>query len=150
MRTLSKTLDHFPFLLSQVAHYIRAQRTTIADYLKYFDFEKEDKVRLDGRYEEKFAKVWRKTFEKLEKESSLALEWLKVCAFLHPDSIPVHWLEEWLKDQDIESPPAERILVLGVLNRYALIRERDSKSESISLHRLLQQSLRSQAFASFH
>lgn len=144
MRKLSETLDYFPFLLSQVAHYIETQNTTIAEYLSDYDFKQDEEVELGDRYHEKFATVWEITFNKLHQERPLALEWLKVCAFLHPDSIPVKWLEEWLKAQSIENPPKEKIKMLGTLSKYALIQERDPKSKAISLHRLLQQSLQSQ------
>ena len=141
MKKLSETLGRFPFLINQVAHYISAENMTISQYLKHFDFKNKNEVSIDKRYTETLETICEITFKRLGEKHPLALDWLKVCAFLHPDEIPIHWLDGWLEERNIENPIKKGIEILGALGKYALIRERRKDHAFISLHRLLQEAL---------
>src|SRR5262249_26284429 len=75
------------------------------------------------------------------KESQEAMEWLNICAYLHPDQIPEDWLDRWMQTKMQGQPgwEAKSYEVIKHLENYALIRQTERE---FSIHGLLQQAIR--------
>ncbi len=86
------------------------------------------------------ATTWEISFQKVQKESPVAADFLNLCAFLAPDNIPKELLEKGAKHL-----PERLVLAINdslawnevraALRRYSLM---DVTDHSISLHRLVQ------------
>ena len=135
LKDLAKELDFFPFAINQVGHYIKnTPGSNISKYRKIYDLEHaalDAPTEGDGRYTHILKTVWKTTFDRLHEILPETIEWLKLCSFLHPNDIPLSWLEEWTKDPKMSERVSKSLL------NYALMRF-NRQDQNLSMHRLMQ------------
>ena len=141
MIDLAKILGYFPLALNLAAHHIGSDRTiTINSYIQGYNLKKQPlraPMAAEQYYEYTLQNVWDRSLEKIEKESSIASNWLNVCAHLNPDHIPKEWLGNWLKKQGNENWHTESLNVFNILQNHAIIHT-NHKEDAIVIHGLLQ------------
>jgi hypothetical protein len=148
---LLEELSHIPLAIVHAACYMRENSTPIARYLKmYRESEEsreellEDEIAGLGITDEETPKtVLNTTWMSLDRlkadiaSGPLAIELLSVMAFLHRQNIPLFLLEKYV-------PKAGMIKLdkaFGSIKGYSLVTE-NTKSETLSMHRLVQLSMR--------
>jgi len=139
-------LGDLPLALDQAGAFIEETQCSLQDYQRRY---RTRRAQLLGRrggpthnHPEPVATTWSLSFEKVEKKSPIAADLLRVCAFLHPDAIPVELI---IKGADHLGPllakVSENDLVLdeaiATLLTYSLIR-RNVSDQVLSIHRLVQ------------
>ena len=105
------------------------------------------------RYPASVATTWTISINQVRAESELAIDLLQVCAFLHPDAIPVALIEYILLSCDSfgtgHSAAWQLEKAVWVLMRFSLLGRRQSAGHSgqladaLSMHRLVQLVVRS-------
>lgn len=144
-KKLAQKLDLHPLAINQSAHYIK--ETTGVDIEQFVQRLEQNlimnlqNVKADARYPRCLFSSWSIIKEKLKTSSKPALEFLQVCSHLHPDGIPLFFLEIWIeKRYPNESEGYQQILIgeiLTPLENHGLIRY-DKDKKDFSLHRLRQ------------
>lgn len=125
---LEKT-EGSPLALAQAAAMMKNRTIGIAEYLfEFHQFEMKELIDTNSTM----------IFSYFESIEPLALNWLKLCAFLHPDAISQDWLESWLEGQQATEEKTFDILLL--LKEYSLIHF-DFQQRTFSLHSHLQKVL---------
>ncbi|KAL1921122.1 uncharacterized protein VTP21DRAFT_10838 [Calcarisporiella thermophila] len=91
-------LDYMPLAIGLARSYIDNTLLTFQEYLSRLHQRR--KIILEhqdenspGEYKHTLATVWKISFERIQNVCPLAISILEVCAFLHPDTIPVHLFE---------------------------------------------------------
>jgi predicted acylesterase/phospholipase RssA/tetratricopeptide (TPR) repeat protein len=148
MKRLAVELEYLPAILSQAAQYIRT--TPGMTLRKYLELLSKEKVKVlsmmpvDSRYSKAQLSTWRMTHETLKQQHRIAYEWLEICAYLQPDSIPSSYLETWLEslgEQNYVDRTFKRDEILRTLVNGGILRH-DQKSDLYSLHRIRQEMIR--------
>ncbi|MCX6676857.1 MAG: FxSxx-COOH system tetratricopeptide repeat protein [Methanothrix sp.] len=139
---LARELGDLPLALEQAGAYIKETGISFQDYLNRF---KKDRKKLLGHskplnYPDTVATTWEISFQAVQKEQSVAGDFLNLCAFLAPDAIPRWMLEEGAKllPQPLASCVQNAVELdecIAFLKRYSLINVAESL---ISVHRLVQ------------
>ncbi|MFF5282370.1 FxSxx-COOH system tetratricopeptide repeat protein [Streptomyces sp. NPDC013171] len=94
---LAEALGHLPLALAQAASYCEEHQLSIGGYLKLF---RSPRVRArlletglhSAEYPDSVATTWLLHVDHLRAHRPAALQLLRLCAFLSPDSIPLNWL----------------------------------------------------------
>ena len=151
---LAEELGYLPLALEQAAAYIVTNRVSFADYLK--SYRKQRLKRLEkaqpklGHYPDTIATTWALNLKEVQKTAPAAATLLNYCAFLHPDAIPFNLFTQGAAElgeplatalADASDDPLEIYDLLNPLVNYSLIRV-ESESQSLSLHRLVQEVIR--------
>jgi len=127
-------LDYLPLALDQAGAYICETQCSLEDYLALYQNHASKLLARRGTsvtdHQKPVAKTWLLSFEKVEQESGVALDILRLCAFLEADTIP----EEVLGVDDFELNEA-----LHVLLKYSLLQRQPNKI--LMMHRLVQRVL---------
>ncbi len=140
MTKLAEEFRDFPFVLNQVAHFIRETECTIAEYLEVYDTGRDPfavGATQDQRYQHSLLQVWKITYDSLRKTNPDACTWLHLCAYLNTSPIPERWLNSWLEKRYGKSAPTKRLETIRVLQNYGLVRKGALEKE-FSVHRRLQ------------
>lgn len=144
---IADLLGGLPLALDQVGAYIEENQCSLADYLALYQKRAIDLLKRRGRvyplsYPHAVATTWSMSFVRIEQLHPGAADLLRLCAFLHPNSIP----EAMLLAGKVDLGPLLRPLIadplawneaIGVLRRYALVR-RTAETRALSIHRLVQ------------
>jgi tetratricopeptide (TPR) repeat protein len=132
-------LGALPLALDQAGAYIRETQCGLAGYLERYQTHGYELLRERGTllndhdHPESVAITWLLSFEKITAANPTAIEVLRLCAFLHPDSIP----EEVFQDLDV----LELDKALKVILHYSFV-QRNPKTKILTIHRLVQIILR--------
>ena len=135
---LVSTLGALPLALDQAGAYIRETQCGLAGYLALYQthghalLQERGMLLSDQDHPEPVAITWLLSFEKIAAENPMAIEILRLCAFLHPDRMP----EEIFQYDILALNEA-----LKVILKYSFVK-RDSKNKILMVHRLVQMILR--------
>lgn len=145
-REIARELDGLPLALDQVAAYIEETGESLEQYLHLYQRQRAALLRYRGRanasHPASVGATLSLAIKQVEQLYAPAAELLRLCAFLHPATIP----EALLVD---ESLPAEQALLTEVADRYELnqalrmlllfsLIRRNAAEQSLSVHRLVQ------------
>jgi tetratricopeptide (TPR) repeat protein len=147
--TLSDELDGLPLALDQAGAYLAETQLPIAEYAALY---RTSGVELLDRYPDPLHQPVRITYQlavrqvtRRGKYGEAAVEMLRLCAFLAPDSIPEAIFTAYpFPKEGADSPgkdPAYYGEVCAIVSGYSLIR-RDPSVGTVSLHRLVQRVIR--------
>jgi tetratricopeptide (TPR) repeat protein len=144
-------VDGLPLALDQVAGYIEENQCSLVDYLTLYQSRHATLLKRRGTfgkhdYPKSVATTWSLSFEQVEQDNRAAAELLRLCAFLHPDSIPETMIVEGASElcpnlQSMVDDPIEFAEAIGALRKYSLVR-RNPETKTLTLHRLVQTVLR--------
>jgi tetratricopeptide (TPR) repeat protein/transcriptional regulator with XRE-family HTH domain len=152
-RQLSTLFDGLPLALDQAGAYIEETGCSLSHYLhSYQTLQKALLSRRGTTGADHPASVFTTfslTIEHLAQEHPLAVDLLRLCAFLHPDAIPEELLAGWISDDPsaLTAPTAYSLqlldTILATLRRYSLLK-RDAEARTLTIHRLVQAVLKEQ------
>ena len=143
---LALELGCLPLALDQAGAYLEETRCGLSQYLELSRSHRADLLRHRGGlaldHPDPVATTWSLSFALIEQRSALAADLLRLCAVLHPDSIPealflqaaVH-LGPILAA--IQADPLAFNQALAVIGNYSLMR-RNAREQTLSIHRLVQ------------
>ncbi len=161
--TLVEMLAGLPLALDQAGAYIEETACGLAGYLKRYEKHHSDLLKLRGRtapydHPESVASTWSLSFEIVERDSPVAADLLRLCAFLHPDGIPEEVITEGAAEPgttfaSVAGDLLQLDAALRVLRRYSLLRrdedilpvgaggkaeQGEETLQSLTIHRLVQ------------
>jgi tetratricopeptide (TPR) repeat protein len=145
LKELVKTLGYLPLALAQAGAYMAQKRTSIEDYLglyrKYRSLIMSDGTLVSSHKHEPVWVTFNMNFKALEADCPIALKTLKQVSWLDASAIPSILLKIMVKNND---KPLELLWgdVKENILRYSLMRI-DREGRQLSMHRLLQDILRS-------
>jgi hypothetical protein len=155
-RDLVQQMGGLPLALDQAGAFIDQKKCSIQRYAMLYEESAADLLAERGqgrRYPQSVATTWTISIDQVRSESPLAIDLLHVCAFLHPDAIPVDLVEHIIPSCasfDPRSSPARQLeRAVGVVMRFSLLGRRQSAGPSgqvvdaLSMHRLVQLVVRS-------
>jgi len=145
-RGICRELGGLPLALDQAGAYIEETECSLSDYQHLYHRRRAALLKRRGGlatdHPEPITTTWSLSFEKVEQACFAAAELLRLCAFLHPDSIP----EDIILYGAAHLGPVLAPLVndpialdeaIALLRAYGLIR-RDSVAKTLRVHRLVQ------------
>lgn len=149
-QSIASELECLPMALDQAGAYLEETGTNIDSYRTLWATHRAELLAQAPssslRNSESVAKTWSLSFTELQKNKPVAIDLLKLLAYLHPEAIS----EELLRDGSaaLESDlavilrdPWELNNVIREATKLSLLR-RDAKSRGLRMHRLLQVVLR--------
>ncbi|MHC1767310.1 MAG: FxSxx-COOH system tetratricopeptide repeat protein [Verrucomicrobiia bacterium] len=151
---LLELLDYLPLAIEQAGAYMVANQARFQDYLAAYQQRRLDLLERmgpqSGDYPASVGTTWALNFSQIESESRSSAELLKSCALLEADAVPMELLGGVLRlilGNRPETPVGVADLIsvdeaLKPLRRYSLV-EKDIASNSVRIHRLVQEVLRS-------
>lgn len=154
-RYLAAELGGLPLALAQAAAYIEKQSITIADYFARYRTHKQtvlNRVRAHD-YSETVGATLEMSFNAAIKETPVAADLLRLCAFLAPDDIPLSLAAP--TDGSLPgllealSEPLAVDDAAGALRGYSLV-EVNREERTLSVHRLVQLVVRDQLAVEDH
>ncbi len=143
---LSRLMDGLPLALDQAGAYIEETGCSIADYLQIYADRQMELLSRRGANHFGHTHPVSTTFfliiEKLEQQSSSAIELLQACAFLHPDAIPEEIFTESTHEFSSQlNTTVSDILLLNeavkLLRRFSLL-YRYADTKVFRIHRIVQ------------
>ena len=145
--TLTKTLGYLPLALEQAAAYIRENSISLDQYQTLFQRHYAQLLQYDDlstEYPNTVATTWELAFQKVQKASSAAADFLNLCAFLAPDAIFLDMITEgatYVPKQLAKTvtDPLTLNQLISPLLRYSLLQR---EGNTITIHRLIQHVLR--------
>ena len=153
---LAAELGYLPLALEQAAAYLVTNRVPFADYLT--SYRKQRLKRLEkakpklGQYPDSVATTWALNLKEVQKVAPAAAALLNYCAFLHADAIPFNLFTHGAAELGeplatalaaAAADPLDLYDLLNPLGSYSLIRV-EPESQSLSLHRLVQEVIRAE------
>lgn len=145
-KAITEELGGLPLALDQAGAYIEETGCSLSDYQNHYSRRRTALLKRRGGlaidHPEPITTTWSLSFEKVEQANFAAAELLRLCAFLHPDSIP----EEIIIYGATHLGPVLAPLVddplaldgaIALLRAYGLMR-RDSLARVLRVHRLVQ------------
>ena len=145
-QNISEVLGGLPLALDQAGAYIEETGCNLSNYLESFQTGRKKLLNRRGGFDfehpASVAATFSSSFDKIEKASAAAAELLRLCTFLHPDSIPVELIISGASElgpvlQPVASDPLLLDATIAILRRYSLVR-RHSGTNALSLHPLVQ------------
>ncbi len=145
-RVISQALGGLPLALDQAGAYIEETKCSLADYINLYQTRREMLLKWRGElaldHPEPVATTWSISFEKLRQGHPVAIELLKILAFLAPDAIPEELISAGAPDlgpflQHVATDPFKLNLVIKELLKFSLIR-RNTQAKTLTIHRLVQ------------
>jgi tetratricopeptide (TPR) repeat protein/DNA-binding XRE family transcriptional regulator len=143
---IAKEMDGLPLALVQAGAYIEETGCSLEDYLSLYATRRKDLLAWRGRhlldYPHTVATTWLISFQQIKQANLAAADLLHLCAFLAADVIPEVLLTRGTAVLDIPlaNVAADQFRfneALDVLRQYSLV-QRDSKTHTLSIHRLVQ------------
>jgi len=138
---LAELLGYLPLALDQAAAYIVETGSRFEDYIKLYQthgmklLQRRGMLASEADHPKSVAVTWLLSFEKVEKQSALAVQVLQQCAFLYADGI----LEETFQAVDKFEFGEALVEIL----KYSLL-QHDRERNLLMMHRLVQEVLRAQ------
>ncbi len=145
-KVLSHMMDGLPLALDQAGAYILETACGVSRYHDLYHQGQADLLNRRGRFSsghpESVAATFSLIFKTMSQLNNTALDLLRLCAFLHPDEIPVEMITTGAMDlplslQEAVSTPLAFNDVISVLSTFSLIR-RNAQQNFLSLHRMVQ------------
>jgi tetratricopeptide (TPR) repeat protein/transcriptional regulator with XRE-family HTH domain len=144
---LHELMDGLPLALDQAASYIEETQCSAGEYLALYQaqparlLKRTDSVNTRD-YPYSVATTWTLSFQHIAQTSLAAADLLSLCAFLHPDAIPIEFVTQGSKYlgssiQQVADNAAELNETVGILINYSLLR-RDPETQVLTIHRLVQ------------
>lgn len=139
-------LDGLPLALDQAGAYIEETGTDLSHYLELYKARRKELLKRRSKFPtdhpESVASTWSLSFQKIEKLNPVAVDLLRLCAFLQPDAIPEELLTKGAPELgdmlvSIASDPLQLDEAIGELLRFSLVR-RHYESKTLTIHRLVQ------------
>ena len=143
---ISEVLAGLPLALDQAGAYIEETGSSLADYLSLYYEQRLELLKWRGEaaedHPEPVATTWSLSFEKIEQANPAAADLLRLCAFLHPDMIPIEIITvgAFVLNSSLLSIADDLFKVnmtIRELLRFSLIR-RNSRTKTLTIHRLVQ------------
>ena len=137
--------------LDQAGAFIEETQSTLSEYRKLLASSKEKILLRRGitssDHPESVASTFSLSFQKVEQESAVAADLLRLFAFLSPEAIPEELIKEGAQKlnfslHDIATDLVALNEAITTLLKYSLIR-RNSNTQTITIHRLVQVVIRS-------
>lgn len=150
-REITRLFGGHPLALDQAGAYLEETGQSLLEYLALY---RQRQAALLGRrgdastdHPDSVLTTFALAFAGVERTRPDAAALLRFCTFLHPDALPEELLMQGALSfdpafQGIARDPYELDAALAVLRRYSLIR-RNPTTKTVSIHRLLQDVLRS-------
>ncbi|HLI07535.1 MAG TPA: tetratricopeptide repeat protein [Ktedonobacteraceae bacterium] len=144
-------LGGLPLALDQAGAFIDETKCTLSDYIQRYQTNSMELLKRRGDFpvghRDPVATTWKLSFENVEKDQAAA-DLLRFCAFLYPDDIPEALITIGTCFPDSKLQPFTTDLLkldeaIGKLRSYSLLR-RDPDNKTISIHRLVQEVIRSE------
>lgn len=152
-RQLSTLFDGLPLALDQAGAYIEETGCSLSHYLHAYQSMQKGLLSRRGTtgadHPASVFTTFSLTLERLAQEHPLAVDLLRLCAFLHPDAIPEELLAGWISDDPraLTAPTTYSLqlldTILAILRRYSLLK-RDPEARTFTIHRLVQAVLKEQ------
>lgn len=152
-------LGYLPLAIEQAGAFILAHQSTFETYFKSYENKKflllNQALPVMGDYAHSVATTWSMNFNAIESMNAESANILRLSAFLGPDSIPIELIsdgyykldsDDSLSVNELGDDPIALDIALQPLTRYSLI-HRDISSSSYSIHRLVQESIKSEMVA---
>lgn len=147
VQEIVRLLDGLPLALDQAGAYIEETGESLEQYLHLYQQRRADLLSYRGRgatgHPTSVSATFTLAFAQVEQLHQPAADLLRLCAFLHPATIPESLLlTETSSDEPVGPLPeisdrAELNVALGVLLMFSLVR-RSPETRSLSVHRLIQ------------
>ncbi|HJQ22932.1 MAG TPA: FxSxx-COOH system tetratricopeptide repeat protein [Blastocatellia bacterium] len=147
-RTLAEELGRLPLALEQASAYMDTSGCAMSRYLKLFK-ERQGEMLHRGKpsteYPDTVETTWSLSFQNVERDTPVAAELLRLCAFFAPDDIPLKMLIDGTKElpKSLAATVTDDLLLdeaLSALRQYSLIKV---ENEKLTIHRLVQAVIRS-------
>jgi len=149
-RRLCQIFDGLPLALDQAGAYIEQTGCSVGEYEQRYHvcslplLQKRGEAAID--HPASVVATWTLTFQQVEARSLAAADLLRVCAFLAPAVIPQTIFLQGASQlgphlADLEADTTQFDAAIGTLRLFSFIR-RDSRTRTLSLHRLVQRVLR--------
>jgi len=148
-RTLAYEMGGLPLALSQAGAYIEETDCGVSGYIEVYRTHARkllaDPGDIISEHPIPVATTWLLAFKSIEK-NKIAAASLRLCAFLHPDSIPEELLLQDSVSSDTTMPPLatdpyELDQAMRELYHFSLI-QRNKNSNIVTIHRLVQEVVR--------
>ncbi|MEO9030065.1 MAG: NB-ARC domain-containing protein, partial [Ktedonobacteraceae bacterium] len=145
-KNLVQELGGLPLALDQAGAYIEETSFGFQEYLYAYRAHRHVLLQRRGGFTtdhpEPVATTWSLSLDLVQQSDPIAVDFLRICAFLDPDVIPEEILSEGLAEfiAPHASNQANQIRfneILSVLLRFSLIR-RNMETRTITIHRLVQ------------
>ena len=146
-KKLAKTLGYLPLALEQATAYIRETSISLDHYQALFQKHHAQLLQhghLATEYPDTVATTWELSFQKVQRTSPAAADFLNLCAFLAPDAIFLDMVIEGATyvpkrlAKTIKDPLTLNKLI-GTLLHYSLLQR---EGNTLTIHRLVQSVLR--------
>lgn len=136
---LVQEFDGLPLALAQAAAFLTEHQSRYGDYLRQYRKQRLGLLEqgLPADYPRSVATTWAMSVAEVERMAPPSVELLKLCAMLHPDSIPEELLVQSLPKDDDELAIDRR---LKPLLNHGLV-QRDRETRLLAMHRLVHQAL---------
>ncbi len=143
---ICQELGGLPLALDQAGAYLEE---TGIDLISYWQIYQQCRSRLlqqrgglASNHPQSVATTWSLSFQHVEEKNEAAADLLRLCAFLAPDAIPENIITKGasylgLRLKSVVADPFLLSQAIEALRAYSLIR-RDSRTKSLSVHRLVQ------------
>lgn len=133
-------LTCLPLAIVQAAAYINKHGISISQYISVYQKTEDETIKvLSANFEDRkryqdtrnpVATTWHISFNQIQRDNSLAADYLSFMACILPENIP----ESLLLPGESES---EQIEALGTLTAYSFITKRQEQEQSYDMHRLV-------------
>ncbi len=149
-REITEELGGLPLALDQAGAYIEETQCSLLDYQQRYRTRRRYLLQRRGKtapgHPDSVATTWSLSFEKVEQKDPRAAEVLRLCAFLHPDAVPVDLIIQGAEHlgPSIASVAEDDVGLdeaIATLGTYSLI-HRNGETNMLSLHRLVQAVIR--------
>ena len=144
---LDTLMEGLPLALDQAAAYIEETQCSVSEYLALYQSHPARLLNRTGtvnttEYPYSVATTWTLSFQHIQQISTAAAELLSLCAFLHPDAIPIEIITQGMLHlgpslQHVATDASELNETIGILRNYSLLR-RESETKVLTIHRLVQ------------
>ena len=141
-----RALGGLPLALDQAGAYIEESKCGLSRYLELLQMQQTELLKRRGKFTsghpESVTTTFSLSFEKVQQTNPIAVELLRLCAFLYPEDIPEEILTKGAVKfmpmlQPFEATPLAFDEALGELLKYSLI-SRDANARTLTIHRLVQ------------
>jgi tetratricopeptide (TPR) repeat protein/DNA-binding XRE family transcriptional regulator len=143
---IATALDGLPLALDQAGAYIEETRCGLSQYFNLYGTRRRELLLRRGRFSvdhpDSVVATWSISFQQVERESPIAVDLLRLLAFLNPEGIPEEIITLGATDLGEElsaaaDDPYVLDAIIELLLRYSLI-GRNSEAKTLSMHRLVQ------------
>lgn len=150
--TLVQQVDGLPLALDQAGAYIEETGCSLAAYVQLYQTRSGEllglRKSLSADHPEPVTTTWSLAFQHVEQANRGAAALLRCCALLAPDAIPEELLSEGASELGsvlgpVAADPVKLNEAIEVVRRYSLLK-RVAKTNTLSIHRLVQEVLRAQ------